>query len=360
MRHVLTATAFDFDAFRQRALADEGPGHVIGDLIGRLDARVVQPDEVNPDRRDRILAKVFGDPAHWAAARAAFRRVEPGDLVFCSGEGPGLAAAVVNAATRRRAKVATQVMAPRRVRTRVVLTGLRLVGRTPLLLVGTSDKAEFLERSLRLDDSRVVTLSEQVDERFFRPSSTRPEPRDRPLVASCGLEQRDYDTLARAVVDRDVDVLVCAASPNFDSRTRVRMPDELPDNMEMRHLEFAELRDLYQRADVTVISLLFNTYSAGLTALLEAMACGCPAVITRTPGLAADLIDAGLVWGVSPDDPRDLWRTLERILDDPTAAAERAERALAHYRQHFTSDRFLDRLVATLDRYQSGAAVPRC
>lgn len=336
-----------------------GPGHVMGDLAERLGAQVVQPGEVPVGRLDRLLAVAFGEAELWAAARAAFRTVRPGDLVFCSGEGAGVAAAAVNAVTRRRAKVATGFMAPRRPRARVALLALRLTGQLPLLLVGTADKSEFLKRWLRIDDSRVVTLTEQVDERFFRPPSTPPPSRDRPLIASCGLEQRDYETLARAVDSRDVDVLVCAASPNYQSGTKLRMPEVMPSNMEMRHLEFDELRDLYQQADVTVISLLHNTYSAGLTALLEAVACGCPAIITRTPGLVSELVDADVVWGVPPDDPAALWDMLTTVLTDSEAAEAQAERALAHYRERFTSERFLDHLLAALLAHEKGERIPQ-
>jgi glycosyltransferase involved in cell wall biosynthesis len=353
VRHVLTSTPIDFEMFRERAASDKGPSHVIDELAERLGARVVQPGDAPVAVRDRLLALAFSEPEHWAAARAAFRAIEPGDLVFC-GDGVGIAAAVVNAATRRKARVATQVMAPQRIRIRVFLTALRLTRQLPLLLVGSSDKAEFLMRSLRVDHTQVVELTEQVDERFFRPSSCPAPARQRPLIASCGLEQRDYDTLAKAVDGRDVDVLVCAASPNYTSRTAVRMPVELPPNMEMRHLEFDTLRELYQHADATVVSLLPNNYSAGLTSLLEAMACHSPTVITRTPGLASDLIDAGLVWGVDPGDPEALWAAINTILSDPAAAADRSERALVHFQEHFTSTVFLDRLLDALTQFHMG------
>jgi hypothetical protein len=352
---VLTSRRFDFEEVHRRAVADESPAHLISDLVDALDARLVQPGDVPVTRLDRVLANVVGLPEHWATARHVMRSAKPGDLVYCNGEDIGLAVGLVRAVFRRRTLLAFSVMAPERVRARYLLRTLDVLRAMPLLVTGARRKAEFLHTHVKADESKVFCAGEQVDERFFRPATTPREPHARPIVASCGLEQRDYKTLADAVQGKDVDVKICAVSPNFSDKTKVRMADGPQVNIEMRPFEFSELRSLYQSADVTVIPLLDNEYSAGLTATLEAMACGCPVVITKTSGLGEELIDAGLVWGVPPDDADAMWKTIEELIRNPEVARERAARAQAYSAANFASGPYLDRLVAALRSLESAS-----
>lgn len=356
--YVVVHRPLDIAKLRELAAADLHPSHLMDELASVLHARMVQPDEVLPGLADRVLSRLIGSPDDWAAVRHTLAMASDGDLIYCESEVSGLPAALVAAVTRRRVVVATSIMAPRRLRQRALLKLLAMARSLPLLLTGTSYQAEFLAHWLELDPEEVVNLSVQVDGRFFRPADGSPVRRERPLIAGSGLEQRDYETLAEAVRGRDVDVRVCAVSPNASNRTRLRMPESLPPNMEIEHLAFPDLRRLYQTADLTVLPLLYNEYSAGLTALLEAIACGSPAVITRTPGLAEELIELGLVWGVPPADPAALWSTIEEVLGDPAAARRRRDAALLHFRDHLTSTAYLDRLLCALQRHASGTISP--
>lgn len=54
---------------------------------------------------------------------------------------------------------------------------------------------------------------------------------------------------------------------------------------------------------------------------MEAMACRRPVIITRTPGLASRLIDAGVVTGVMPGDAAEMQQAILELLNHP----ERAE-----------------------------------
>lgn len=355
-RLILTNTRFDFEAIRSRAAADMKPAHLIDQLARELDAEVIQPAEPPVPSIDRVLSLIIGLPEQWTAVREALHVGRSGDLVYCDGEESGIAIALANLVRRRGLKVAIHVTTPEHRRTKYLLKLLVLVRAPILLMAGTQQKVDDLVAWLHLDRSHVVLMSVQVDESFFRPPSTAREPRDRPLLASCGMEQRDYETLAAAVRGQLIDLKVCAVSPNLRPNTQLRMPRSVPDNMEMRHYEFDELRALYWSADVTVISLLDHDYSAGLTVLLEALGCGSPVVMTKTPGLGADLIDAGIIVGAPPGDPAALWSAIRSVLDDPEATAARRERAVAYFREHFTSAARLEQLVRVLAEFESGEA----
>jgi glycosyltransferase involved in cell wall biosynthesis len=67
--------------------------------------------------------------------------------------------------------------------------------------------------------------------------------------------------------------------------------------------------------------------------VLEAMACGCPLVVSD---IAAhrELLDEHSALFVSPDDPRAIARAVEQIIGDPAAASGRAAAARARARGH--------------------------
>lgn len=349
-RHLVTSTRFDLPFFEKRKAEGAGPVHVVGLLADRLDATIHQPGDVETNRFDTIAARVVGTPEHWAIARRLASDAEPGDLVYATGSDAGLPIALANLA-KRRAKVAVYFVAPSRPRPRLLSKLLSMLPGSLMAVTGTAEKVAHMEASIGARVPDIHLADEQTDVEFFSPAPAR-TPRSSPLVVSCGLEQRDYVTLAAALEGLDVDTKICAASPNFTSKTSVAMPDSLPDRAEMRLFEFPELRELYQQADVTVVSLLPNDYSAGLTVMLEAIACGSPVVISETKGLAQRFIAEDLVVGVPPQDVDALRGAITAVLENPDAAAERAVRARERLLAHHTSSIYVDELVEALETYE--------
>ncbi len=351
-RHIVTSTRFDLPFFKQRKAEDEGPVHVVDLLAERLSATIHQPGDASPNLADKVGGKLVGTPDHWALARDVLAHTKPGELIYTTGSDVGLPIALLNVAMRKKAKVAVYFVAPTRPRPKAFS---QLLARLPgafMAVTGTADKVASMEAAIGDRVFAVHLADEQTDTGFFAPVATRKQ-RTAPLVVSCGLEQRDYVTLAEAVESIDADVKICAASPNFTSKTTVAMPDSMPERTEMRLFEFPELRSLYQEADVTVISLLPNDYSAGLTVMLEALACGSPVVMTKTSGLASHFIDDGLVIGVPPEDSDAMRKAINDVLNDPEAAAARTAKARERVLDTHTSSVYVDELVSALESYEA-------
>ncbi|MGB3201906.1 MAG: glycosyltransferase [Nodosilinea sp.] len=357
--HILTSTKFDFAHFVTRADLGEGPRHTIWQLKEKLNAQIHQPefeDDSAVTAADKLLSKLIGRPHQWALARQILAQTGSGDIVYCCGEDAGLPLAILAAFKKDRPYLVMNVMCPERQRPRLLLKGLQLHRLVHTFLVNTALKAETMRDMLKRSEESVVCLAEQTDKEFFYPGPGTLA-KHRPLVVSAGLEQRDYVTLAEAMQNLDLDVKVCAVSPNATSKTRCRIPEHPPDNMEMRYFDWVELRDLYRSADVAVVSLIDNTYSAGLTVLMEAMACRRPVVITKTIGLATEMAAKGLVWGVEPDSPEQLKATVDYILNHPEEASARAEAAYQYFLEHHTSEHHIDQIFRLLQRVASIVAV---
>jgi glycosyltransferase involved in cell wall biosynthesis len=247
-----------------------------------------------------------------------------------------------------------QVMAPSGPRVRV-LGALISRAKTRVMVVVTSkEKVHQAERVFGGRRGPIYLAEEQTDTEFFRPAAERDE-RSRPLIVSCGLEQRDCVTLAGAIEGLDVDSKICAASPNYADKTRVAIPDVLPDNVEMRLFDFSELRVLYQQADITVLTVLPNDYAAGSTSLLEAVACGSPVIMTQGVGTPQEFIDDGLIVGVPATDVDGLRNAIVEVLADREAASGRSERARERVLSAHSKHGYIEGLNTALVAFQSGS-----
>lgn len=350
--HILTSTKFDFDQFAARAELGEGPRHTIWQLKERLNAQVHQPDFEDDSLvtgLDKLLSKVIGRPHQWALARQVLAQTTSDDVVYCCGEDAGLPLALLAAFKKNRPRLVVNVMCPERWRPKLLLKWFQLYRGIYAFTVNTALKAQVLQDMLNLSEDSVFCLAEQTDKQFFYPEPGTFK-KQRPLVASAGLEQRDYVTLANATSQLDLEVKICAVSPNATSKTRCRIPEQPPHNMEMRYFDWLELRNLYRSADVVVVSLINNTYSAGLTVLMEAMACRRPVIITKTTGLATEMAEKGLVWGVKHDSPEELRATIEYILSHPEEASARAAAAYQYFLENHTSEQHVEQVFRLLQR----------
>ncbi|MGH1489346.1 MAG: glycosyltransferase family 4 protein [Acidimicrobiales bacterium] len=347
--HVLSSTHFDLDRFARESEADSLPEHLLPQIVERLGASLHMPDDDSVSALDRFGALFYAAPQHWALARRVYPLLNDGDSVYSSGCDAGVPLALMCALRHRDISFAIAFADPTRIRTKIfgwiaVLLSLRLTA-----IVTTNHQIDLTLRSFGRRIAGVHAIEGQTDCRFFRPAVERSK-NEPPLVASCGVERRDYLTMANALADVDVQARVCFESPNRTSKTRFTVPDPAPTNFDFGHFEFDELRTLYQQADLVVLPLLENRYSAGLTTLFEAIACGAPVVVTRSPGTIDSLIDEGLIIGVPAGDAIALKTAVTELLADPQTARVRAEAARTAIMDRYSATRFLDRLQGILVR----------
>ncbi len=347
--HIALSRPFDLELIAQEAQEGKRPGHVIRELSQKLKATVYQPG-VNPvlpvSLFDKLSAKIVGQPEHWALARKLSSQLTEDDLIFCGGPDVGIPIATLCGAKRNRPKIVVFMQNLNRPRGRLALKLFGMAERIDLFLTCTPPQSEFLRRYLNLPENRVCLIPEQTDIKFFTPGPTSPDNR-RPLIVSGGLEKRDYKTLAKATEDLDVDLKICAASPNAKVKAR-SFPKVMPSNMSCQFYDWLELRQLYRNADVVALSVFDNDYSAGLTTLLEAMACRRPIVSTRVPGLVDELVSAGIITGVEPGDSTGMRQAIIELLNNPQKAAEQAQRGYELVLKHHANHHYVETLAKKL------------
>jgi glycosyltransferase involved in cell wall biosynthesis len=190
--------------------------------------------------------------------------------------------------------------------------------------------------------ARVVEIG--VDADFFAPAEDAPTG---PIVAVGKDLARDYATLIAAAHDLGRPLRIVAEPRNLDGI-------ELPETVQVsRRLGWAELRRLYASAACVVVPLRgpdfrYGTEASGLTALLEAMACAKPVVVTERSVLDAYAVDRETCLRVPPERPAALREALEHVLGDGELRRRLGTAARTAVDVRFTTRHLAGRLAVVL------------
>jgi glycosyltransferase involved in cell wall biosynthesis len=200
----------------------------------------------------------------------------------------------------------------------------------------------LLERT-GLPPHRVRTATLGVDAGWWQPT---PLPEDG-YVLTVGRDlARDYQTFAHALEGLGLRGVIVAKEENLRG---VR----LPENVEVRlNIGPREVRELYAGARCVVVPVRQTrdprgTENSGTVALLEAMACGRPVVVTDRPYLR-DYVSPETTVTVEPGDPQSLRAAIESVCADPARAEALGTAARASVVASHTTRHFAERLAAAL------------
>jgi glycosyltransferase involved in cell wall biosynthesis len=349
--HIVLSRSFDLEAMERGALADDNPRHAMRTLARDLDATVYDPAREQPSWLDRALGKLVATPEHWAMARRVVKTLGDEDVVFALGA-EGMSFPLVSMLRRVRPAFGLSLMSPDNKRMRALLRMPMIARCVDLVVVSNEHKRGLVRELTQVPGERVFVLPEQTDTRFFRPGAGGAK--QRPRIFSPGLEQRDYRTLADAVRDLDVDVLVCAMSPNAVQKSAA-FPDQLPANMTVKPLPWREFRQAYRDSDLVVVPLRENLYSAGSTVVMEAMACSKPVIITAIPGIAADFAARDLLRTAPAGDAAAMRAEIVNMLSNPALRERYARRGHEVVMREHTLELVMLQLAKRLADLRAGA-----
>jgi glycosyltransferase involved in cell wall biosynthesis len=259
--------------------------------------------------------------------RAALRRLNGFDVVFSDGEHVGMPMALALNLVRPRP---AHIMIGHHLTTRakrILFRGAGSLGVVDRVVVHS--RRQLSGAVLGSARRFPVLVPYHVDTDFWRPLQVPEEA----LVVAPGLEHRDHSTLAAAVGELSVSVLVTASSAH-SAAARSAIPDIWPANFHRRQLSYTDLRDAYGRSQVVVVPLLPADFPAGVTTVMEAMACGKALVVSATEGRPEVLRDGENCRLVRPGSSEELRAAVQHLLANPDERRRLGNNALMAARRH--------------------------
>jgi glycosyltransferase involved in cell wall biosynthesis len=210
--------------------------------------------------------------------------------------------------------------------------------------VYATPQQRYANDCLGMDDRILHFMPFHADERFFRPAAA---PRE-PLIASAGLEWRDYPTLVEAVRGLEVRAKIMAASPLSRKRSELE-GYPLPPNVTVGGCDLADLRALYADSSFVVVPLHETDFQAGITTILEAMAMGKAVITTRTVGQRDVVREGETGMYVAPGDVRGLRKAIVWLYEHPAEAAAMGARGRRLLESRMTLDHWVARISTIVD-----------
>jgi glycosyltransferase involved in cell wall biosynthesis len=230
-----------------------------------------------------------------------------------------------------------------RSRRRLLETSVRSAA--AVVCVSRAARERTVER-LGLDADRVHTAHLGVDVGWWHPA---PLARDG-YVLTVGRDlARDYATFGTAMARLpEAHGIVCAKRENLKGVS-------LPPNVELRlDVPPTEIRELYAGAACVVVpirseSAPIGTENSGTIAVLEAMACARPVVVSERAYLEDYVCDgAEAAVTVPPEDPEALSAEVARVLTDAELGERLATAARERVERRFTTHLLAERLAGVL------------
>ena len=209
-------------------------------------------------------------------------------------------------------------------------------------LVSGSGPAAWLARHYRIDPERMTVLPDPVDVERFRPGYESAPDID--LLCVGALEPHKRLPLVLSALQKlRAELVLVGDGPEWQAlRERIELED-LPVEL-VRQAPPERMPHYYRRARVYLIA---SAWEGQPRALLEAMACGCACVGTRSPGIEPLIRDGqtGLLVDATPEG---IARGVSSLLADAALRRRLGLQARNFVLENYTADGACDRFKAVL------------
>ena len=188
-------------------------------------------------------------------------------------------------------------------------------------------------------------ISWGVDLDFYDQQDHWPHPYGQAYFVSAGKANRDHQTLVDcAGAGQHKTLIVCSA----DTRPSVIDADwvTVVGDRSGHALTYGQLTSVYRSARAIVIPLAHVVGLAGLTSLLDAIACGRPVIMTRNALIDVDIEALGFGVWVPVGDREALGQAMRRLADDDELVTAMGAKARAFAEQQYLYETFSKQVLA--------------
>ena len=234
--------------------------------------------------------------------------------------------------------------------------------RAPIAIAGNDDASTVLRGKGYAGEIAVIPQF-GVDPETFSPGP-RHDTTDEPFVIGYAgglLPEKGVDLLLRACAGLDTDWRLLLAGEGDEQPALQQLAGELGIAERVSfvgRIASQAMADFYRRLDVLVLPSRStpNWKEQFGRVLIEAMACGVPVIGSDSGEIPHVIGDAGLIF---PEDDIDaLAGQLKRLHEQPTLAAELAQRGRNRVLTHFTMQSVAQRTVEVYEKLCTSASTP--
>lgn len=228
-----------------------------------------------------------------------------------------------------------------------VITGLNLFSAMDVIVVKCQSlKRHFVKLGTPAERIRVIPFG--VDHRFFSPLADVEQQAG--FAISIGeIRGRDYATLFQAMDGLPLKLLVAASGSWYAREKNADLQTTVPDNVTIaRGFSRAELKKLYAQSQFIVLPLPDVLFSAGATAVLEAMCLGRAVIVTRSRGILDYVTDGETAILVSPGDVVEMREAIQDLLAHPQKARRLGQNARQRIDDGLNLDVYVERVAGLL------------
>jgi glycosyltransferase involved in cell wall biosynthesis len=225
-----------------------------------------------------------------------------------------------------------------------VITGLNLFSAMDIIVVKCKSlKAHFVTLGGPADRIHVIPFG--IDHRFFSPLADI-EPQSGFAMSLGEIRTRDYATLFKAVNGLPIKLLVAASGSWYAREKNTNLPMRVPENITVSGgLSRAELKRLYAQSQFVVLPIHDSTFSAGATAILEAMCMGRAVIVTRSRGILDYVIDGQTGILVDPGNAAAMREAIQDLLAHPEEARRLGRNARQRVEEELNLDMYVERIA---------------
>lgn len=205
-----------------------------------------------------------------------------------------------------------------------------------------------LRTELGLEPQRVHFIPFGVDTDVFTPVSVPSS--DGPILSIGADPNRDFDLLIRMAPNITEPLLIVTSTKRAQALRHRWNP--LPANVSIRaDVPFSHMPSLMAQSRFLVLPLHDNSYSGATTTLLQGMAMGKLAIVSRTGAIAQGyhLIHKQNLLFVEPEQESELLSQIQFAVDHPDVCQEIGEQARRIVSEHLRWDLFVAKLFALID-----------
>ena len=194
---------------------------------------------------------------------------------------------------------------------------------------------------------RCETLPWGVDAAFYTQPSTEQHAFGHGYFVSAGKANRDHQALAECAIEGGhPTVIICSADtlPSAPPSPHVTVVHDATGH----GAAYTQLIGVFRDARAIVIPLMDVGLMAGLTSLLDAMACGKPVIMTRNLFIDLDIEALGFGIWVPAGDRAALGQAMARLAQDDALVHAMGAKARAFAQAHYSHEAFSAHIAEVL------------